>query len=346
MGVVSQVLAAERVPTRPRIMLAVLAGCMAGTATIQQSVRSYPRDFGQVWFAARSLLHGVNPYPLVGPGLAYDWAYPLLYPLPAGVVAIPFAALSLTAACVLFSVLAAAAFGWALMEHGYGPLFGVVGASLRYASETVQWSPLFAAAVVVPWLQLFLVAKPTIGFAIAAARPSRWAVVGAVIFGGVAFGVQPTWVHDWIAAVAQNNAAWAPARPYRFPLLFPGGFLALLCLLRWRRPEARLVAVLACIPQTPLLYETVPLFLVPRTFWQSAVLVAGSYTVHALAAWIAPLYQEQRMDATGPLLVALLYLPCTLMVLRRPNEGTIPAWLEDRLRVLPGWLKGRAVARA
>jgi hypothetical protein len=42
---------------------------------------------------------------------------------------------------------------------------------------------------------------------------------------------------------------------------------------KWRRPEARLLAALACIPQTPVLYEVVPLFLLVRTFREAAVLV-------------------------------------------------------------------------
>ena len=39
----------------------------------------------------------------------------------------------------------------------------------------------------------------------------------------------------------------------------------------------RKVAVLACMPQTAVLYETVPLFLVPRSFAETALLVVLSY---------------------------------------------------------------------
>jgi hypothetical protein len=323
------------VPRRRRSALSVLGGVVAGLVTLQKSLHAgYPRDFGQVWFAARAILHGQNPYPLVGPHLAYDWPWPLLYPLPAGVIAIPFAPLPLMAACVLFSALAGAAFAWALLEYGYGPLFGLVSGSLHFAAETGQWSPLFAGAVVVPWLSLFLVAKPTIGLATFVARPSWWAVLGGIVFGGVAFVLQPTWLHDWLAAVRANNAAWAPDQPYQIPLLAPGGVLVLLAVLRWRRPEARLLAVLACVPQTPLLYETVPLFLVPRTFWQSAALVGLSYAVHyGTIAIVSPAgLRPEHMTMSGRLIVLLLYLPCTIMVLRRPNEGVVPAWLERRLR--------------
>jgi hypothetical protein len=337
------------VPTRQRVALALIGGVIAGGVTLQKSLRfHYPRDFGQVWFAARAILHGTNPYPLVGPHLAYDWPFPLLYPLPAAVIALPLAPLSELAACVLFSALAGAAFAWALMEYGYGPLFGVFGASLQFAAETVQWSPLLAGALVVPWLSLFLVAKPTVGVAMFAARPSRWAVIGAVLFGGVAFAIEPGWVRDWLDAIAQNNAAWAPDRPYQIPLLAPGGVFALLCLLRWRRPEARLVFALACVPLTPLLYETVPLFLVPRTFWQSATLLGLSYVVHYLTVNLLPpdALRPDHLNLSGQLIVALLYLPCTWMILRRANEGTVPAWLERRIAQWPAVIRGRSHAAA
>jgi hypothetical protein len=344
MGWISDALATTTVPTRHRAVIAALGGLVCGAVTLQKSLSAdYPRDFGQVWFAARMLLHGTNPYPLVGPHLAYDWAYPLLYPLTAGAIALPFAPLSMTVADLLFSALVGAAFAWALMEYGYGPLFGFFGASLHFAAETVQWSPLFAAAVVVPSLSIFLVAKPTVALATFAARPSWWAVIGAVVFGGIALAIVPTWPRDWIDAVARDIAEWGPYRPYRVPLLFPGGVLTLLCLARWRRPEARLVAVLACVPQTPLLYETVPLFMVPRTFWQAATLVGLSYASHHLSVWIAPLVQVERFEISGQLAVLLLYLPCTLMVLRRPNEGAVPAWLEQRIGAWPAWLRGQAL---
>jgi hypothetical protein len=48
-----------------------------------------------------------------------------------------------------------------------------------------------------------------------------------------------------------------------------------------------------------------------------------------------------QTDITGDLALALVYLPCVIMVLRRPNDGALPPWV-DRLwrrargRVAPG----------
>ena len=342
----SALLEARCVPTRTRAALAMLCGLLAGMVTVQKNIREpTPRDFEQVWFAARALLAGTSPYRQVGPGLAVDWPFPLLYPLPAGVIGIPFAPFSVHLATIIFSVLGGAIFAWALMEYGYGPLFGFFSMPVRAAFESVQWSPILASATVVAPLGLFLVAKPTVGGAIFLARPSRWALIGAVLFGGTAFVLQPGWVTEWLDAIARNDAIWAPITPYRAPITFAGGPLALLCLLRWRRPEARLVAALVCVPQTLVLYEAVPLMLVPRTFWQSVALVTVSYVGHSwVRLQLPPAYHESlSYQLVGQAMIWSLYLPCTLMILRRRNEGHLPEWLERRITGWPAMLRGAPV---
>jgi hypothetical protein len=331
------------------VLLSVLLGVVAGAVTVQQNLTSpLPRDFGQVWFAARSVLAGVNPYPLVGPHLAYDWPWPLLYPIPAALIAIPFAPFSLPIASALFSTIAGALFAWALMERGYEPLFGFFSGAVHMAAEVAQWSPLFAAAVVVPPLSVILIAKPTIGAAVFFARPSRWAIGGGIVLAAIAFAVQPTWITDWLHAIAQNNRQWAPQNPYQAPVLYPGGIFALLALLRWRRPEARLVAALACVPQTTMQYEAVPLFLVPHSFVESAILVACSYAQHYFGRYLVSSMPtaQQHLELSGRWLALVMYIPATIMVLRRPNEGALPAWIERRVASWPAWLRGRALANA
>jgi hypothetical protein len=192
-------------------------------------------------------------------------------------------------------------------------------------------------------ISLIFVAKPTISLALFAARPSKWAIVGGVIFGGIAFALQPHWVTQWLDAIARNNRAWAPAIPYRAPIMLPGGVLALTCLARWRRPEARLVAVLSCIPQTLMLYSTVPLFLVPRTFRETATLVTISYVVFYTIEALLPAQRTapEYLAVSAPLTVIGMYLPVTLMILRRPNNGAVPIRLERAITHWPSWLKGR-----
>ena len=333
------------VPFRRRLQISIALGLLAGLRAYLVAARTgKTRDFDQVWFAARSLLAHVDPYTVIGPGRAFDYEFFLFYPLTAAVAAVPLAPLSAAAASMVFIFVAGGCFAWVLMEHGYEPLLGYMGAGMVFAAEVVQWSPLFAAAVLLPPLGFFFAAKPTIGAAMFAARPSWWPIVGGLVLGGIAFAVQPHWLESWRAVLAVPRPTPGAAAPYNLPLLLPGGFVVLAAITRWRRPEARIVLALACVPQTTLLYETVPLFLIPRTLKESALLVGLSYLVPAWVGYVtsasqlAPIY----IGTSGRAITILLYIPATIMVLRRPNEGELPAWLERAVSGWPAWLRGRA----
>lgn len=336
------------VPFRRRIQISIALGLLAGVRAYLVSASSAkPRDFEQVWFAARSLLAHADPYALVGPGRALDFEFFLFYPLTAAVAALPLAPLSATAASVVFIIIGGGFFAWALMEHGYEPLLGYMGAGMVFAAEVVQWSPLFAAAMVLPPLGFFFAAKPTIGAAMFVARPSWWPVIGAVVLAGIAFALQPHWVDAWRGVLAVPRPVPGAAAPYLFPILLPGGILVFAALARWRRPEARLVVALACMPQTTLLYETVPLFLVPRTLRESIALVALSYVVPIWVGYAmqGSLEASVYVGTSGRAITLLLYLPATIMVLRRANEGAVPEWLERPISRWPAWIRGRAASR-
>ena len=188
-------------------------------------------------------------------------------------------------AAVLFAAIASGAFVWAATRRSVAPAVVITSASAALAAETVQWSPLLGAAYGIPWLGVLLCAKPTIGFAIWVARPTRIALVGSLVLLAVSLALLPTWPADWFAAIRHTSLATAGGTPYLAPIGTPGGVLAAALLLRWRRPEARLVLALACMPQTPLLYETVPLFLVPVSIAEGGVLWLGS--------WLAALWVSQ-----------------------------------------------------
>jgi hypothetical protein len=296
----------------------------------------YHTDFEQVWYAARALLSGHDPYQLIGPGRAFAYDFFFRYPLTAAVVAIPVSPLSSTMASVLLVGGGMACFTWVLMRHGHAPLIGLLSASAISVMASVQWSPLFAAATVLAPLGILFVAKPTIGFAMFAARPSWWAVIGGLTATVIAFLVQPNWVAEWRAALTDKVGITAL-------VLRPGGAVALLALLRWRRPEARMLAVLVCVPMTPVLYEMVPLLLIPRRWWEATMLVLASYVV-AFWAVILPsqdLSKYASNMASSAQANALVLIPlATLLVLRRPNNGMIPGWIERRLSKWPAWLRG------
>jgi hypothetical protein len=297
---------AAAVPFRARLTLSVTLGVELGLAAYLRALKG-PQDFDQVWFAARAWLAGHDPYALIGPGRAFEWVFPLFYPLPASIAVTPLAPLPAPWADAVFFAIGAAFFAWALMQHGYPPLLGMVSVSMFSAVTSIQWSPLLAASFVVAPLGVFAVAKPTIGAALFLARPNRWTLFGGAVLLTAAFVSQPGWFSAW-------RSGFTPGLHFGAPVLQPGGFVALIGLLRWRRPEARLLMALACVPQTLVLYEALPLFLVPRTLGEAAVLLLASDMAQMVEAIVSG-----GAITKGGAGLWFLYLPAALMVLRRPN---------------------------
>jgi hypothetical protein len=281
-------------------------------------------DFEGIWIGARALVRGGDPYLAVERARLLS---PLYYPLPAVVLAAPLGFVSFPVARAVVAGLAGfslALAGFRQREHVL--LVALLGAGFWMAFIAGQWSPFLTAGAVLPLLGALWVAKPSIGLALAVAYPSRVAFLGGALVVAFSFLVMPHWVGAWRAAL--GAAIHVP------PVMRPGGFLLLLALLRWRRPEARLVAALACVPQMTVLYETVPLFLVPKRRAEAYVLVALSLACAVLQEWLVPATAVVPTVARRwPLVLGLVYLPALVMVLRRPNEGRLP-WPLERAKPL------------
>ena len=305
-----------------RLVLATIVGMCAAVLALRGVGVVGHSDLDQLWFGARALLRGANPYDAVGPGQAFDWPYPLFYPLPAIIVALPFATLSVAMASVVFSGLSAALLIYTFARDASYRLAAAVSFSFLFAVTISQWSPLLIAAALLPGLGFLLVAKPTIGLALWIYRPRWQSAAAAALFALFSIAVRPSWPGEWLAVLGAGDHITAP-------IAHLGGPFILLALLRWRRPEARLLVALACVPHTTLLYEALPLFLIPSSWPQSIALAALTWVAQAVDLWLGPyptLADQTRTAAAVS--VALCYLPCLLMVLRRPNEGILPAWLE------------------
>jgi hypothetical protein len=184
----------------------------------------------------------------------------------------------------------------------------LVSASLFHASLLNQWSPLLAAAVVFPNLTVAWAAKPSVGAALFAAYPSRRAIWIAGGITALSLVIMPSWPMAWLASVRHQ--------PYNPLILLPGGALLLLALLRWRMPEARLLAALACVPHSWAAYETVPLFLIPQRRIEAYVLALLQY---ALAFGQAALHAGARARWFETL--GLVYLPALALVLWPRREA-------------------------
>ena len=150
-------------------------------------------------------------------------------------------------------------------------------------------------------------------------------MVKVAVFGGaallaVSLALFPTWPRDWLSQLSG-------ARHVVAPITQPGGFLVLLALLRWRRPEARMLVALVCVPQSIYWYDILPLMLIPVTFRESLVLALVSSTGLIFEGFFLDSSNVVTMFRDfNALVIAVAYLPATLMILRRPNSSSVPFW--------------------
>jgi hypothetical protein len=267
-------------------------------------------DFDLCWVAARALLERRDPYAAV---VTAGWPWPMYYPMPAVLLALPFALLPMPVARAVFAGLGSGLLVYGLSRRGWWAVWVLASGAFLHALWTVQWSPLLTAAVLLPTLGGVLAAKPNIGAALWIGYPSRIAALGALALVALGFLLLPGWPRSWLAAVELASHL----RPL---VLRPGGVLLLLALARWRRPEARLLVALACVPQSGLPYETVPLFVVPRNRREMLLLGLLTHVALGVIAWIihAESYAE-TLTRSWPWMLGLVYLPVLLVVLRRPN---------------------------
>jgi len=301
----------------------------------------WPTDFDQLWHAARALLGGANPYEAVGPGKAFQWDWPLYYPLPAVLYAVPFALLPVEAARVAFSAFAAASLGWALgpRVRTHWPL--LLSAAFIISSSRAQWAPVLLAAAWAPVLGFATIAKPNVGLASLAGLNRRGlitALAGCATVLALCFIVRPGWFGSWIEAIRTAPHIQSAA------LLLPAGPLLLLAALRWRRPEARLFLALVILPHTPSLYDLLLLFFACRTVRETLVL---AFLTQALY-WVIVLFGsfntfDAYAEGVGRAAVLIVYLPVLIAILLRPNrvdeDAPVSAATATAARVVPrNWI--------
>jgi hypothetical protein len=272
-------------------------------------------DFEPIWVGARAVGAGLDPYTIVP---TVGTRYPLYYPLPAILVALPLGYLPFAVARSLWAAASTAVFVLAALRKGRGLLPALLSACFLNAILQGQWSPLLTAAAVLPAVSWLWAAKPSLGAAFFVAYPTRRAVIGAILLLSLAFLVFPTWPVRWLEALRETN--------HVAPILRPGGAVLLLALIRWRVAEGRLLAALACVPQTIGLYEALPLFLIPTNRWQGYLLAVLSYVAAFAQAILVPRMPDASWEATNaarwPFIFALMYLPALVMLLffRRDDD--------------------------
>jgi hypothetical protein len=155
------------------------------------------------------------------------------------------------------------------------------------------------------------VVKPNIGLATFAYAPRKHAVIAMAFVIVASLLVMPSWPREWIAV--------ASASPVHFaPYAVAGGFITLAVLARWRLPEARLLAILAIVPSSPIAYETLPLFVIPRRRIEMLVLSLASDVLCLLTYNISLEFETARyLRIARPAVVWLMYIPCAILILTR-----------------------------
>jgi hypothetical protein len=117
------------------------------------------------------------------------------------------------------------------------------------------------------------------------------------------------------------------------PLFTLAGVVLIAALFRWRREDARLVLAMAAMPQLPMFADQLPLMLVARTRVEGMVLAILSHIGGLL--WIKTRTPGAHPSANAAIWVlAFAYYPALVLVLRRPNEGSVREWL-GRLAIWP-----------
>lgn len=299
--------------TRRRIAVAsIIATLSAATVWYVTAVVGISNgDFAQISFAAQMLISGNgDPYELIPPAVT---GFPFIYPLTAVVLTLPLGFLSVLNAAVVFAWVSAFTIAFAVTRKGWQLLPILLSGPFLIAIARGQWSPLLAAAFLIPSLGIVFSAKPSIGLALLAANPSRKAIISAVggglLLAAIALVFRPTWPLDWVQSLRASEVQ-------AIPIARPVGLIAALALLRWRRPEARLIFLLACVPQTVSWYETFPLLLVATTFRESLILSVASF----LPLMLEIGWGERNFYPTSiAALMLFAYVPPLILVLRRPN---------------------------
>jgi hypothetical protein len=308
-----------------RAVVAVALAALAAAILLREYAQQpgFRSDFGIVWFAAKSILAGSDPYQLVGPGKPYELSTPLLYPAIAFVPAIPFTLVSEKTASLLFVSLSTFLLAYGMTARSWHLLPMFVTEAFASSARLAQWSLILTAALFIPALGALSLVKPQNGLPVVVGTPSRRTLaaglIGGIVFTAVSLILLPSWPRSWLGLLGTAHHMGAP-------VIRLGGVFTLLVLLRWRRWEAWLVLALVCMPQTWGWYNALMLFVIPAT-WREACVLALVSSVGAISAGylIGPF--DSFYSFQGAVMVATAYLPATFIVLRRPNEGTPPAWI-------------------
>ena len=319
------------------LLFALAAGAICWRA--QYVAHALGGDYLMIWRATHIALDGGDPYRLMWWMELPALHTPFNYPLPAVGMGLPFVWLRQQNAAIAFVACSAGLLGFAITRRNLDRIGILLSVPFIFAAQLSQTSFLILALALFPAAAGLTGMKPNIGLALFAWRPRWWTVFsgGLLLFGTIV--ISPEWPAEWLALVRSSPTHSAP-------IATGVGALALLAVLRWRRPEARLLIAMTLIPHGLYFYDELPLWLIASSRRDALLLTGASWIGWVL--WVATSSGAgaPHLRDAATWLVASLYLSCLWLVLRRPNVGQVPEFVERAVARLPRSIRGWPCAEA
>ncbi len=309
-----------RVSRRTAFSIAFAIGIAAAIAAalIPHAIRFRGVGLGDIALPAigiQAFQEGGTPYALRLRGAPAP-----LYPFTTMILLWPLTLLPRTLIVPAFIGLASAALAYGLAREG--PLWRLLlflSPPYWAAIESVQWSPLVTASLLLPaLLPIAVLAKPQL--AIVPAVNGRWSlrtIAATIAIVLISIIVWPAWPIEWLRKGNFHTFVGFS------PLLTIPGFLLLAAVVAWRTRAGRLLLAMS-LPLQRYFYDQLPLFLIPKSWRQMILLVATSWSVVGVAlwrGWYAPGSGVQTRAGFTAVVIGV-YLPALGMVLLDHFRGS------------------------
>jgi hypothetical protein len=264
-------------------------------------------DFNWALWGAQDLLAHRNPYdrPMQ------------LYPLPCAVFGIPFAWMRPEVAGGAFYGMSSALLAFGLSRHGYHRLLLFLAYPYWAGLIAAQWTPLILASAFIPSLLPAILAKPQLGLPVGLTAPTRRGLVACAVLAALTLLVMPAWPRLWIGNVHLYQ--------HFIPLLVVPGSLLALALLRWRERDARLLLLMAVVPQR-WFYDMLILWYIPKSRREILSTVFISWGA-GIWRWY---HFPHSFTQVGRWCVFFFYLPMLVVLLRRPHPSALHSESTER----------------
>jgi hypothetical protein len=236
-----------------------------------------------------------------------------LYPLTVAFFGLPFVWIKPDLAAGIFYGISSALLAFGLTRQGRQRLLIFLAYPYWAGILTAQWPPLIMAASFFPLMLPVVTAKPQLGLPVALRNLTWRGVLVSSLLLLLSLLLMPRWPMYWLL----NTHSYA-----RFVPLFilPGPLLAF-ALIRHRDPDARLLLLLALMPQR-WFYDAFILWLIPKTRREIV------WTV--FLSWIPGIWRWYHLPSSftevGRWTIIFFYLPMLVLLLvrYRPLAHTAP----------------------